>query len=310
MLDWTDRHFRFLVRLLTKEALLFTEMITSAAIIHGDKERLLGYDEVEHKIAVQIAGSDPIELARATKICADYNYDEINLNVGCPSDRVQSGSFGACMMAEPNLVADCISAMIGATNRPISVKLRLGIDEQDIEKPLDDLIDLLIKAGVNRIYVHARKAWLKGLSPKENRTIPELNYDRVYRLAKRVAPMPIIINGGIENLEQSQQHLEHVDGVMLGRAAYHNTMILAKVDQEIFGKNRAIITLDEIKQNMMDYAQSQLAKGVKLNQITRHMLGLAMGQHGARNFRKILTLDVSKDGAGIEVIEKAFKALQ
>ncbi len=309
MLDWTDRHFRFLVRLLTKEALLFSEMITSAAIIHGDRERLLGFNEAEHKLAVQIAGSDPKELAIATKICTDYNYDEINLNVGCPSDRVQAGKFGACLMAEPNLVADCISAMVGATNKPISVKLRLGIDEQDIEKPLDNLIDLLIKAGVARIYVHARKAWLKGLSPKENRTIPELNYDRVHRLAKRVAPMPIIINGGIENLEQSQQHLEHLDGVMVGRAAYHNTMVLAKVDQEIFGKNTPIITLEEIKQNMMDYAENQLIKGVKLNQITRHMLGLAKGQYGAKNFRKILTLDVSKDGAGVEIIAKAFNAL-
>ncbi|MCF6344087.1 MAG: tRNA dihydrouridine(20/20a) synthase DusA [Devosiaceae bacterium] len=310
MLDWTDRHFRFLVRLLTKEALLFTEMITSPAIIHGDRERLLGFDEVEHKIVVQIAGSNPTELAKATKICADYGYDEINLNVGCPSDRVQSGSFGACLMAKPDLVAKSVSAMVNASDKPVSVKCRIGIDEQDIEQALDILCDKIIEAGVSKIYVHARKAWLQGLSPKENRTIPELNYDRVYRLKQRLKDFPIIINGGIETLEQSKEHLSHVDGVMLGRAAYHNTMILSEVDQQIFGKTTPVISQEEIEQKMLNYIESQLIKGTKLNQITRHMLGLAMGQRGAKSFRRILTLDISKKGAGVEVIENAFKALQ
>ncbi len=309
MLDWTDRHFRFLVRLLTKEALLFTEMVTSPAIIHGDRERLLGFDEVEHKIVVQIAGSNPSELAQATKICADYGYDEINLNVGCPSDRVQSGSFGACLMAKPDLVAESVSAMVNVSDKPVSVKCRIGIDEQDIEQALDILCDKIIEAGVSRIYVHARKAWLKGLSPKENRTIPELNYDRVYRLKQRLKDFPIIINGGIETLEQSKEHLSHVDGVMLGRAAYHNTMILSEVDQQIFGKTTPVISQEEIEQKMLNYIESQLIKGTKLNQITRHMLGLAMGQRGAKSFRRILTIDISKKGASIDIVEKAFQAL-
>ncbi len=309
MLDWTDRHFRYLVRLLSKEALLFTEMIVSAAIIHGDRERLLGFDKVEHKIAVQIAGSNPEELAKAAKICADFGYDEINLNVGCPSDRVQSGAFGACLMKEPKLVGDCVKAMVEAAQKPISVKCRIGVDEQNIETALDELADNIIDAGVDRIYVHARKAWLKGLSPKENRTIPPLNYDRVYRLAKRVAPMPIIINGGIENLEEAKEHLEQVSGVMIGRAAYHNTMILSQIDNEIFGKKTKPVSLDEIKEQMIKYAQKQLSKGVKLNQITRHMLGLAQGKYGAKSFRRILTLEAGKKGAGVEIIEKAFQAL-
>ncbi len=309
MLDWTDRHFRYLVRLLSKEALLFTEMVTSAAIIHGDRERLLGFDEVEHNIVVQIAGSNPDELATASKICDDFNYDEINLNVGCPSDRVQSGAFGACMMNDPDLVARCVSAMVKASDKPVSVKCRIGVDDQDVEQALDELSDKIIDAGVSRIYVHARKAWLQGLSPKENRTIPPLDYDRVYRLAQRLSPMPIIINGGIETLEQSKEHLSQTSGVMVGRAAYHNTMILSEVDQEIFNINKPIITLEEVKNKMLDYAEDQIAKGVRLNQITRHMLGLAHGQKGAKNFRGILTLDVSKEGAGVKTIEKAFKAL-
>ncbi len=309
MLDWTDRHFRYLVRLLSKEALLFTEMIVSAAIIHGDRERLLGFDKVEHKIAVQIAGSNPEELAKAAKICADFGYDEINLNVGCPSDRVQSGAFGACLMKEPKLVGECVKAMVEATKKPISVKCRIGVDEQNIEIALDELVDNIIDVGVDRIYVHARKAWLKGLSPKENRTIPPLNYDRVYRLAKRVAPVPIIINGGIENLEEAEKHLEHVSGVMIGRAAYHNTMVLSQIDNKIFGKKTKPVSLDEIKEQMIKYAQNQLSKGVKLNQITRHMLGLAQGKYGAKSFRRILTLEAGKKGAGVEIIEKAFQAL-
>ena len=222
MMDWTDRHCRHLHRLLTRNALLFTEMVTSAAVVHGDRERLLGFSEVEHPLAVQLGGSDPAELAEATRIAAGFGYDEINLNVGCPSDRVQSGRFGACLMADPELVATCVRAMRDATDLPVTVKCRLGIDDQDTEESLDRFINTMIGAGAAHIYVHARKAWLQGLSPKENRTIPPLDYPRVYRLAERVAPFEISTNGGIETLDAANAHLEHVAGVMLGRAAYHD----------------------------------------------------------------------------------------
>lgn len=289
--------------------MLFTEMVTSPAVVHGDRERLLGFDVVEHPVAVQLGGSDPEELAKATQICDDYGYNEINLNVGCPSDRVQSGRFGACLMAEPALVADCVRAMKDATDKPVTVKCRLGIDDQSIEEPLDQFADAMVSAGVDALYVHARKAWLQGLSPKENRDIPPLDYDRVYRLAQRLAPLPVMINGGIGSLDEAEAHLAHVDGVMLGRAAYHTPMILADVDRRFFGASEPAIAIEALCDGMMRYADAEMSKGARVNQITRHMLGLANGLPGARRFRQILSVDAVKEGAGPEVIAAAFDAV-
>ncbi|HTM77875.1 MAG TPA: tRNA dihydrouridine(20/20a) synthase DusA, partial [Devosia sp.] len=297
MMDWSDRHCRFLHRQLSRHALLFTEMVTSAAILHGDAERLLGFDPREQPVAVQLGGSDPAELARATTIADAFGYGEINLNVGCPSDRVQSGRFGACLMAEPALVAECVRAMRGATDRPVTVKCRIGIDDQDTEESLDRFADAMVEAGVTALYVHARKAWLKGLSPKENRTIPPLDYERVHRLRARL-PMPTMINGGIGSLDVAEAELAHMDGVMLGRAPYHNPMLLAAVDARIFGDKTPPVTLDAVISAMARYAATETANGTRINQITRHMLGLANGLPGARQFRQILSMDACRPGAG------------
>ena len=310
MMDWTDRHCRYLHRLLTKRALLFTEMVTSAAIVHGDRERLLGFRAVEHPLAVQLGGSDPAELAEAARIATAFGYDEVNLNVGCPSDRVQSGRFGACLMAEPELVASSVRAMRDATNLPVTVKCRIGIDDQDTEQSLDRFVDLMIEAGAAHIYVHARKAWLKGLSPKENRTIPPLDYARVYRLAQRVAPFELSINGGIETLDAAAVHLEHVSGVMLGRAAYHEPAMLADIDHRFFGDVERSFDLGEIMRAMADYAEGELTRGARLNNITRHMLGLANGRPGARVFRQVLSVDAARKGAGPEVLLRALDAVE
>jgi tRNA-dihydrouridine synthase A len=309
MMDWTDRRCRYLHRLLTRRALLFTEMVTSAAVVHGDRERLLGFDPLEQPVALQLGGSDPAELAEASRIGAAFGYVEINLNVGCPSDRVQSGRFGACLMAEPNLVADCVRAMKDATGLPVTVKCRLGIDEQDTGAPLDRFADLMLAAGADALYVHARKAWLKGLSPKENRTIPPLDHLRVYRLAARLAPFPVIINGGIAGLDETEAHLRHAAGVMLGRAAYHDPMLLAQVDARIFGDAQREPALAEIVAAMAAYAERELSRGTRLNQISRHMLGLANGLPGARTFRQILSVDAARRGAGPEVLLRALDAL-
>lgn len=309
MMDWTDRHCRVLHRLLTRRALLFTEMVTSAAVVHGDQERLLGFSPVEHPLAVQLGGSDPAELAEAVRICAEFGYDEINLNVGCPSDRVQSGRFGACLMADPDGVAQSVRAMKAVTDLPVTVKCRIGIDDQDAEADLDRFADAMVGAGVDALYVHARKAWLQGLSPKENRTIPPLNHDRVYRLAARLAPLPVMINGGIETLEQAEEHLTHTSGVMLGRAAYHNPMLLAEVDQRFFGEPPRAITLASLMHQMAAYAEAELVRGARLNQITRHMLGLANGLPGARQFRQILSVDACRRGAGPETMLRALAAV-
>ncbi|ODU62477.1 MAG: tRNA dihydrouridine(20/20a) synthase DusA [Devosia sp. 67-54] len=309
MMDWTDRHCRFLHRLLTRRALLFTEMVTSAAIVHGPRDRLLGFDAVEHPVAVQLGGSDPRELAEATRIAAAFGYDEINLNVGCPSDRVQSGRFGACLMAEPELVADCVRAMRDATDLPVTVKCRIGIDEQDIEAPLDRFADLMAEAGVAALYVHARKAWLKGLSPKENREIPPLDYGRVYRLAARL-PVPVLLNGGIKSLHEAEDHLASVSGVMLGRLAYHEPMRLAAVDGRFFGEAAPSVELRPVVEAMAAYAERELARGARLNAITRHMLGLAAARPGARTFRQILSVDAARRGAGPEILLRALDALE
>nr|WP_082903621.1 tRNA dihydrouridine(20/20a) synthase DusA [Devosia elaeis] len=310
MMDWTDRHCRVLHRLLTRHALLFTEMVNSGAIVHGDAERHLRFDPVEHPVALQLGGSDPAELAAAVRIAEGFGYDEINLNVGCPSDRVQSGRFGACLMAEPELVAECVRAMRGATDRPVTVKCRIGIDDQDIEESLDRFADAMVEAGVAALYVHARKAWLQGLSPKENRTIPPLNYPRVHRLRARLAPLPVMINGGIETLDQADEQLGHTDGVMLGRAAYHNPMLLAEVDARIFGDDRPVPNLAGIMAAMADYAETQLGQGVRLNNIARHMLGLANGRPGARQFRQILSVDACKPKAGPDVFMRALDVVE
>lgn len=309
MMDWTDRHCRMLHRRLSAHALLFTEMVTSAAIVHGPRDRLLGYDAAEHPIALQLGGSDPAELAEAVRIADAYGYDEFNLNVGCPSDRVQSGRFGACLMAEPDLVAECVRAMRGATDLPVTVKCRIGIDDQDTEATLDRFVDTMAAAGVAALYVHARKAWLKGLSPKENRTIPPLDYPRVHRIAERLAPLPVAINGGIDTLDAAEAHLQHMSGVMLGRAAYHEPMLLAEVDRRLFGATGPDPDLRAVVAFMADYAESELSKGTRLNSITRHMLGLANGRPGARLFRQILSVDAAKRGAGPETIWRALEGV-
>jgi tRNA-dihydrouridine synthase A len=310
MMDWTDRHCRVFHRQLTRRALLFTEMVTSAAIVHGDRERLLGFSDIEHPLAAQLGGSDPGELAEAARIATSFGYDEINLNVGCPSDRVQSGRFGACLMAEPALVADCVRAMKDATGLPVTVKCRLGIDDQDTEHSLDHFADQVIAAGADHLYVHARKAWLKGLSPKENRTVPPLDCRRVYRLAERLGPAMVSINGGIETLDAASDHLARVSGVMLGRAAYHAPMMLAEIDARFFGEVSREIDLAAIVRIMADYAEAELARGTRLNQITRHMVGLANGRPGARRFRQILSIDAARRGAGPEVMLRALDALE
>ena len=310
MMDWTDRHCRFLHRLLTRHSLLFTEMVNSGAIVRGDAERHLRYDASEHPVALQLGGSDPVELAEACRIATTFGYDEINLNVGCPSDRVQSGRFGACLMAEPGLVADCVRAMRDATDTPITVKCRIGIDDQDTEESLDRFADAMVAAGVDALYVHARKAWLQGLSPKENRTIPPLDYPRVYRLGKRLSPLFAAINGGIETLEQAEEHLRHMDGVMLGRAAYHNPMLLAEVDARVFGDDRAVPDLPAILATMADYAEAQRGQGTRLNNIARHMLGLANGRPGARQFRQIMSVDACRPNAGPEVFMRALSVVE
>lgn len=310
MMDWTDLTCRYLHRLLSRHSLLFTEMVTSAAIVHGDAERHLRFDPIEQPVAVQLGGSDPAELAAATRLADAFGYDEINLNVGCPSDRVQSGRFGACLMADPDLVAECVRAMRSATDRPVTVKCRIGIDDQDTEQSLDRFADKMVEAGVAALYVHARKAWLQGLSPKENRTIPPLDYPRVYRLRQRLSPLPMMINGGIETLEQAEAHLEHMDGVMLGRAAYHNPMLLSAVDARLFGDTAPALDLAAIMQAMADYAESHLARGGRLNQVARHMLGLANGRPGARVFRQILSVDACRPHAGPEVFLRALAAVE
>ncbi|MEO8757349.1 MAG: tRNA dihydrouridine(20/20a) synthase DusA [Devosia sp.] len=310
MMDWTDRHCRVFHRLLTRRALLFTEMVTSPAVIHGDRERLLGFSDVEHPLAVQLGGSDPKELAEAARVATAFGYDEINLNVGCPSDRVQSGRFGACLMAEPELVAECIRAMRDATDLPVTVKCRIGIDDQDTEESLDRFADLMVAAGAVHLYVHARKAWLNGLSPKENRTIPPLDYPRVDRLAERLAPFPVSINGGIEMLTAAAEHLAHMSGVMLGRAAYHEPMLLAEIDHLFYGDPERRSDLGMIMRAMADYAEVELTRGTRLNSITRHMLGLANGRPGARAFRQILSVDACRKGAGPEVLMRALEAVE
>src|SRR6266536_5136882 len=289
MMDWTDRHCRVFHRLMTRRARLYTEMLTTGAIIHGDRRRLLGFDPSEHPVALQLGGSDPADLATAAKIGEEFGYDEINLNVGCPSDRVKDGRFGACLMAEPALVADGVAAMKRAVKIPVTVKCRIGIDDQDPEVALDVLARGVIAAGADALIVHARKAWLNGLSPKENRDIPPLDYDRVYRLKAALPAVPIIINGGIGSLAEGEQHLARVDGVMLGRAAYQDPWRLLTVDTELFGEAAPCATMKDVFEAMMPYIERELAAGARLHSITRHFVGAFHGVPGARAFRRHLS---------------------
>jgi tRNA-dihydrouridine synthase A len=305
MMDWTDRHCRVFHRHLTRRALLYTEMLTTPAIIHGDRQRLLGFDPCEHPVALQLGGSDPRDLAQAARIGADFGYDEINLNVGCPSDRVKDGRFGACLMAEPELVARCVEAMKGTVTIPVTVKCRIGIDDQDPEAALDRLARAVVAAGCDALIVHARKAWLSGLSPKENRDIPPLDYDRVYRLKRAMPDVPIIINGGIPSVEAAAAHLAHVDGAMLGRAAYQEPWRLLTVDRDIFGEAPPHATMQDALAAMMPYIEAQLARGTRLHAITRHFVGAFHAVPGARAFRRHLAEQGVKPGAGLEVLREA-----
>jgi tRNA-dihydrouridine synthase A len=303
MMDWTDSPCRVLHRCLTKNALLYTEMVTADAVLHGDRQKLLGFDSCEHPLALQLGGSDPAKLAQASKIAAEFGYDEVNLNVGCPSDRVQSGRFGACLMREPALVAECVAAMRAAVPLPITVKCRIGVDDQDPEQSLRTLIDLCAKAGVTIFAVHARKAWLEGLSPKENRDVPPLDYDLVYRVKRERPGLTILVNGGIETLEQTQEHLRHVDGVMMGRAAYHNPVLLADVDARLFGGSPR--NLDAAVEEYLAYVERQLRQGVRLHTLIKPMLGLYNGRPGARLFRRHLSEQAPRHDAGITVLREA-----
>jgi tRNA-dihydrouridine synthase A len=305
MMEWTDRHCRAFHRLLTRRARLYTEMLTAGAVIHGERARLLGFDAGEHPVAVQLGGSDPRALAQAARICAEHGYDEINLNVGCPSPRVQGGRFGACLMAEPALVGECVAAMKAAVAIPVTVKCRLGIDEQDTEEALDRLADAAVGAGVDALIVHARKAWLQGLDPKQNRTIPPLDYGRVYRLKAARPSLPVILNGGVETIAAARGHLAHVDGVMLGRAAYQEPWRLLAVDRDLFGGAAPFASAKATVEAFMPYVEAQLAQGVRLHAMTRHILGIFQGLPGARAFRRHLATHAVRPDAGRAVLAEA-----
>jgi tRNA-dihydrouridine synthase A len=305
MMEWTDRHCRAFHRLLTRHALLHTEMITTGAVLRGDRARLLGFSSEEHPVAVQLGGSDPRALAQSARICADMGYDEVNLNVGCPSDRVQEGRFGACLMAEPALVGDCVAAMKAAVAIPVTVKCRIGIDDQDPEESLDALTRTVVAAGVDALIVHARKAWLEGLSPKENRDIPPLDYARVYRLKRAHPDLHLSINGGIASVEDAARHLTHVDGVMMGRAAYQEPWRLLAVDPQIYGVPARLASARAALEAFFPYVESELARGTRLSAMTRHILGLFHGVPGARAFRRHIAINAVKSGAGIAVLRDA-----
>lgn len=309
-MDWTDRHCRYFHRVMTKRALLYSEMVVADAIIHGDQDYLLGGCGDVENVALQLGGSDPDKLSQAAVIGEQYGYNEINLNVGCPSDRVKSGTFGACLMREPELVGRCVEAMKKSVNVRVTVKCRIGVDEQDPGPALDDLADAVWNSGCDRLWVHARKAWLEGLSPKENREIPPLDYHRVGRLKSENASHFIGINGGIENMNQCVEHLNLLDGVMMGRAAYHNPDQLRHADREIFGDDHVPVTYDQICDAMQNYAEQHMGNGGRLHQITRHMLGLFHGMTGARRYRQILSVEATKPTVGPNVIREAFDAVQ
>jgi tRNA-dihydrouridine synthase A len=305
MMDWTDRHCRVFHRLMTRRARLYTEMLTTGAIIHGERKRLLGFDASEHPVALQLGGSEPRDLAVAARIGEDFGYDEINLNVGCPSDRVKDGRFGACLMAEPALVAEGVAAMKHAVKIPVTVKCRIGIDDQDPETALDAMARGVIAAGADALIVHARKAWLNGLSPKENRDVPPLDYDRVYRLKAALPDIPVIINGGIGSLAEAQRHLDRVDGAMLGRTAYQEPWRLLTVDPELFGEAAPYATMKDVFEAMMPYIADQLSQGTRLHSITRHFVGAFHAVPGARAFRRHLAEYGVRRDASVNVLRDA-----
>ncbi len=304
-MDWTDRHCRVFHRTFSRRARLYSEMVTTGAIIHGPRQRLLGFDPSEQSLALQLGGSDPKDLAQCAKIGEDFGYDEINLNCGCPSDRVQNGAFGACLMREPALVGDCVSAMKASVGIPVTVKCRIGVDDQDPEQALWAMAQSVIAAGAGALIVHARKAWLQGLSPKENRDVPPLDYSLVYRLKAAYPQVPIIINGGITTLDAAQEHLTHLDGVMLGRVAYHEPGLLGLVDPILFGEPAAYASQFEVLEAYLPYIEQRLSEGVRLADMTRHILGLFTGMPGARAWRRHLATYALKSGAGLDVVRQA-----
>lgn len=305
MLDWTNRDFRYFLRLISKHCVLYTEMITTGALIHGQRERFLGHDLSEQPVALQLGGSNPDDLAKCAVLGEQAGYNEINLNVGCPSDRVQNGRFGACLMAEPKLVAECVAAMSAQVSIPITVKTRLGIDKLDSYEFLADFITQVANAGCEIFILHARKAWLQGLSPKENRDVPPLDYDRVYQIKRDFPQLHIDINGGIQSLEQVQQHLNNVDGVMMGRSIYHDPYLLAHVDKQLYGDQHSVLSRHDVIREMLPYIEQRMMQGCPLKSITRHLLGIFQGQPGARAWRRHLSENAHTEGADLAVIEKA-----
>lgn len=305
MMEWTDRHCRSFHRLLTRRARLYTEMVTTGALIHGPRARLLAFDPAEHPVALQLGGSEPEDLATCARMGEDAGYDEINLNIGCPSTRVQKGAFGACLMREPELVGDCVAAMRAAVRIPVTVKCRIGVDDQDPEQSLNGFVETVARAGCDTFVVHARKAWLKGLSPKDNREVPPLDYGLVYRLKRERPQLTVVINGGVADLEQAKAHLAHIDGVMMGRAAYQSPWLLATADAELFGDAGRAWTRHDVVRAYFPYISRELTNGAPLNAMTKHLLGLFNGLPGARAFRRHLSENATKPGAGIEVLRAA-----
>lgn len=309
MMEWSDKHCRMLWRLISRHSVLYSEMVTTGAVLHGFRERFLDFDQREHPVALQLGGSNPSELAECAKLAQDWGYDEVNLNCGCPSDRVQNNMIGAILMAHPNLVADCIKAMQDAVEIPVTVKNRIGIDDMEDYPGLVNFVSTVAETGCTTFIVHARKAWLQGLSPKENREKPPLKYDMVYRLKQDFPDLEILINGGITTLDECQQHLQQVDGVMVGREAYSNPYLLAEVDQKLYNDDHEIPSRMQVAEAYMAYIEKELSKGTRLNHMTRHMLGLFQGMPGARLFRRHISENATKPGAGLEVVETALEAI-
>lgn len=307
MLDWTDTHCRYFHRLLTKRAVLYTEMVTTGALLHGQTERYLSFNQAEHPLALQLGGSEPKEMAQCAALAADFGYDEVNINVGCPSERVQKGAFGACLMAEPQLIADCVAAMQAKVAIPVTVKNRIGIDDQEDYEGLHNFVSTVAEAGCQTFIIHARKAWLKGLSPKENREIPPLRYQLVYQLKQAFPQLEIIINGGITSLEACQVHLQSVDGVMVGREAYHNPWILAEVDSVIYGESTSPLDRYAVLEQLLIYVEQQQAQGVRVSHIGRHSLGLFQGLPGAKQWRRHLSEQMHRPEANLNLFKQAAK---
>ncbi len=305
MLDWTDKHCRYFHRLLSREAVLYTEMVTTGAILYGGVPRHLQFNEAEHPVALQLGGSEPSDMAECARIVQSYGYDEVNINVGCPSERVQRGAFGACLMAEPQLIAECVRAMQGEVDIPVTVKHRIGIDDQEDYAAMRHFVETVANAGCKTFIVHARKAWLKGLSPRQNRDIPPLRYELVYRLKENFPELEIIINGGIKTLDECRQHLEYVDGVMVGREAYQNPWMLSQVDTLLYGKPALLERRKQVLPALYDYVERQVANGVHLNHMSRHLLGLFQGLSGAKKWRRYISENAHKPGSGVEVLQAA-----